>query len=45
MKLTTFGKEAGRPHFVYVDNSLVVDPTFFDKRTKSILNQSRYDVH
>ena len=43
MKLTTFGKEAGKPHYVYVGNQLMIDPTFYNQKTKEVLMKQMGD--
>lgn len=35
MKISSFGKESGNPHYVYVGNAIMIDPTFFDSKTKN----------
>ena len=32
-----FGKDTGQPYYVYVGNSIMIDPTFFDQKTKGTL--------
>lgn len=34
MVMSSFGKESGQPYYVYVGNAIMIDPTFFDNRTK-----------
>ncbi len=34
-----FGKQTGNPFYVYVGNSLMIDPTFFNTQTKEVINQ------
>jgi hypothetical protein len=32
-----FGKESGNPYYVQVGNAIMIDPTFFDYKTKKAL--------
>ena len=40
MTMSIYGKETGKPHYVYVGNQLMIDPTFYDYKTKSTLLKS-----
>jgi hypothetical protein len=34
MKLSSFGKASGNPHYVQVGDAIMLDPTFLDDKTK-----------
>lgn len=42
--MTTYGREAGKPHYVYVGSQLMIDPTFYDHKTKSALKMGVRDI-
>lgn len=44
MVMSTFGKEAGNPYYVYVGNQLMIDPTYYDHKTKGALRSRAHDI-
>ncbi|CDW79336.1 UNKNOWN [Stylonychia lemnae] len=37
--MLSYGKEAGQPYYVQVGNSIMIDPTFYDQKTKKYFRQ------
>ena len=36
MVLSALGKETGKPYYVQVGNAIMIDPTFFDQKTRKV---------